>query len=94
MAAEVEFRFPARGSGNRFLVPMSAVGQDREGRFVFVVEPSGEGLGVARRREVRVGEITAQGLEILDGLSDGDLLVTAGVTKLQEGRKVRILDSP
>ena len=72
---------------------MSAVGQDLEGRFVFLVEPTEEGLGIARRRGVRVGEITAHGLEILDGLSDGDLLVTAGVTKLHDGRKVRILEN-
>ena len=89
MAAEVTLRFQGTGR-DRIYVPASAVLEDREGRFAFVVEPSEPGFGVVHRRIVEVGELFADGLEIRDGLEDGDLLVTAGVTKIQDGLKVRL----
>ncbi len=90
MAAEVAFNFEARGQRELYLVPAVAVGEDREGRFVFVVEPAQGDTGVVRRRAVEVGELTARGLEILSGLEDGDRVVTAGVSKIEEGEQVRL----
>lgn len=90
MAAEVAFRFAANGGRNLIVVPPVAVAEDRKGRFVFVVEPSDSALGVVHRRAVTVGELTADGLEILSGLSDGDRVVTAGVTQIQDGIQVRL----
>jgi len=90
MAAEVAFSFPAEAGGERIVVPPQAVGEDRQGRFVFVVEADGAEEGTARRRSVEVGDLTREGLEILSGLADGDLLVTAGVNKLTDGRRVRL----
>lgn len=90
MTAQVQLRFPGSGDKDRFLVPPGAVGEDREGRFVFLAEAAGEGMGVVKRREVEVGGLTDEGLEILSGLEEGDLLVTAGVNKLQDGTRVRI----
>jgi RND family efflux transporter MFP subunit len=90
MAAEVEFRFDAPGGGNRFRVPAQAVNEDRQGRFVLVVERSGEGRGVVRRRGIVVGPLTPDGLEVVEGLRDGDLLVTAGISQLEDGDAVKL----
>ena len=90
MAAEVTFELPDDGRGERFIVPSEAVGEDRQGRFVFVAEPSGEGLAVVRRRAVVVGEFVADGLEVLDGLANGDRVITAGVSRIQDGADVRL----
>jgi RND family efflux transporter MFP subunit len=90
MAAEVAFTFEATDDRERFFVPSFSVGEDREGRFVFVVEPGDPGLWLALRRPVEVGELTAEGLEILSGLSDGDRIVTAGVSKITDSLVVRI----
>ncbi len=96
MAAEVSFKFEstqqAGGSleRKRILVPSVAVGEDRQGRFVFVVEPTEPGFGIAERRPVMIGDLTEQGIEILQGLNDGERVVTAGVSKLTDGQKVRI----
>jgi len=89
MAAQVDFRFQSGDAEGRLLLPPHAVGEDREGRFVFVVEPTGEGRGVARRRAVTIGELTSEGLEVLSGVSDGDRVVTAGVGSLADGETVR-----
>ena len=90
MAAEVSFRFGSEADRERILVRPFAVGEDREGKHVFVVEPSGDGLAVVHRRAVRVGEITNEGIEVLEGLAEGDLIVIAGVSRIQDGLTVKL----
>lgn len=90
MAAEVAFRFQEGDGRERMVVPPFAVGEDRKGRFVFVAEPDGEGEALVRRRDVKVGELTSGGLEILGGLDDGDLLVTAGISRIEDGMRVKL----
>jgi hypothetical protein len=41
---------------------------------------------------VRVGELTAEGLEIVGGLQNGDRIVTAGVPLIQDGQQVKLLE--
>jgi len=93
MAAEVELMFGG-GGRDRLYVPGAAVGEDQQDRrFVYVVEPGEEGLGQVRRREVEVvEEPTSVGLEVTKGLADGELVVTAGVTRIEDGQKVRLLE--
>ncbi|MEE2704172.1 MAG: efflux RND transporter periplasmic adaptor subunit [Myxococcota bacterium] len=93
MAADVEFRFAGDGQA-RLLVPLVSVGEDRKGRFVFIFEPEANGLGSARRRAVEVGAVSSEGLEILSGLSEGELVITAGVRRIQDGLQVRLLEAP
>ncbi|MDX1389572.1 MAG: efflux RND transporter periplasmic adaptor subunit, partial [Acidobacteriota bacterium] len=84
MAANVAFRFEA-DHGEHIHLPSHAVGGDRDGRFVFVLEATDEnGVGVVRRTEVEVGELTHDGLEILSGLTEGQEVVTAGVRRLTD----------
>jgi RND family efflux transporter MFP subunit len=94
MAADVAFRFESGEGHELFIVPSVAVGEDRNGRFVYVVEPedgpgAGAGVGVIRRRPVRVGEMTTQGFEILEGLTDGEHVVVAGVSRIEDGLRVQ-----
>jgi RND family efflux transporter MFP subunit len=91
MAAEVSFTFETLEPADRIVVPPVAVGEDRQGRFVFTVEPTTEGRGVAHRVPVTVGELTSAGLEILSGLQEGDLVITAGVSRIVDGQQVKLL---
>ena len=91
MAAEVNFRFGSGGGREHIFVPLVAVGEDRQGRFVYVVEPTEEGFASVHRRQVQIGERATERLEILEGLSDGERVVTAGVTRIIDGQKVRLL---
>jgi RND family efflux transporter MFP subunit len=93
MAAEVTFRLAASQTDvDRILVPAVAVGEDRDGRFVFLAEPTDEGRAVVRRQPVAVGDLMTDGerdvIEVVDGLAEGDLVVTAGVRRLEDGRLV------
>ena len=92
MAAEVDLRFGGRGDRDRIYVPSVAVGEDRQGeRFVFVVEDDG-GTMHAQRRGVAIGTLGDEGLiEIQEGLADGELVVTAGVSRITDGQEVRLL---
>lgn len=91
MTAQVIFRFESAGSRERLLVPAVAVGEDRQGRYVYVVRPSAGGLATVHRTPVTVGELGPDGLEILTGLTDGDRVVTAGVSRVIDGQTVRPL---
>ena len=69
-----------------------AVSQDRAGkRYVFVAVPGGAGRATVKRREVSVGELSNKGLEVLRGLKEGELLITAGVSKIRDGLEVKLM---
>jgi len=93
MAAEASFTFGEKGQRARFVVPPVAVGQDRSGRFVYVAQPIKGQAALARikRRPVKVGPLTSRGLELTGGISEGELLVVAGVSQISDGLKVKLL---
>ena len=92
MAVDVTFRFPTATDGSSLVVPYVAVGEDSEGNFVFVLEPDEDGRLHALRRAVEVGSATADGIVILQGLAEGELIATAGVRRLASGQVVTLLD--
>ena len=87
MAAEVTFEF-ASGRTSSFSIPSAAVINDEQGNFVFIARPSEGDTATIERRAVQTGELTANGVEILDGLTDGDRVVTAGVSVIRDGQTV------
>ncbi len=91
MAAEVRFTLTGEGGAGRIFVPAVAVGEDRAGRYVFVLEPAGDGTGSVERRSVEIGSSTVVGIEVIDGLAEDELLVTAGARRLSDGMRVRVL---
>ena len=70
-----------------------SVGEDRDGNYVFVLEPADNNLFVARRRTVEIGRIVPAGLLISSGLSEGELIATAGVRRITEGQELRLDDN-
>jgi RND family efflux transporter MFP subunit len=90
MAAELRFTFANPGGRDVVVVPPTAVGEDSVGRYVFLVRDVDANLGKLVRVAVNVGDLTRDGLEILSGIADGDLVVTAGVDRLVEGESVRL----
>jgi multidrug efflux system membrane fusion protein len=68
------------------LVPSGAIQRGPEGTFVFVVKPD----QTVEIRNVVVGPIERDVASIDTGLSSGEIVVTAGVEKLQQGTKVAV----
>lgn len=73
-------------------VPPSAVFDDLEAKktFVWVVDAA---ANTVSRREVRIGALSDDGVTVIEGLSVGDMVVTAGVHYLRDGQKVKLLQS-
>ena len=92
MAAEVTFNLAGEARDDRIFVPGLSVGEDREGRFVFVLTPDAEGEGTVERRSVEIGQTDDRGIEVVTGLSEDELIVTAGVRRLADGMRVRVLE--
>jgi multidrug efflux pump subunit AcrA (membrane-fusion protein) len=94
MAADVTFVFASEDDGPKYALPIGAVGEDRKGRFVYKLEKTSDGLGVVHRSPVEVGEILSDGMEIRSGVGPGDLVVTAGVSRIYDGLEVRVPSKP
>jgi RND family efflux transporter MFP subunit len=92
MAASVTITFKSEnGPEHKIIVPVHTVAEDREGRHVFTVTENENGLAEVRKKPVKTGELTSMGLEVLEGLSEGELLVTAGISRLSDGMTVKLL---
>ena len=90
MAARVTLELDGGDTAERFVLPSQAVGEDQDGRFVFVAEPEGVGLAVVRRRAVTVGDFVTGGIEIVEGLSAGASVVSGGVSRITDGDVVSL----
>lgn len=89
LAAEVAFAF-ADASANGIYVPSSAVSQDQSGTFTYVIVASdSEGARQLEKRAVDVGELTANGLQVLEGLTPGERILIAGHINARDGLLVR-----
>jgi membrane fusion protein, multidrug efflux system len=74
--------------GSRILVPVAAVSQGSAGTEVaWVIGPDGK----VARSPVKLGAVTGDRVEILQGLQPGDRIAVAGVSFLRDGMKVRDL---
>jgi len=102
MVADVEFSFETpRTIAGMINIPANAVLEDPDGKtYVWVYEEDEEDKeetvqqrlqGTVHRRDVEVGELTENGIEITGGLEPGDVVASAGAAYLQEGQKVSLM---
>jgi RND family efflux transporter MFP subunit len=84
MTASVEIA--AREQDDATSIPLSALYQTGDTPNVWVVNND-----TVRLRPVKIGVFGNDQVQILSGLNSGDVLVTAGVHKLREGQKVKVI---
>ena len=82
MTAEVKFESPKKKES--FSVPLTAMATQNDKPSVWIVKDKKVHLV-----EVKTGEYGEDSVEITGGLRKGDILVTAGASKLSEGEEVR-----
>ena len=75
------------------VVPSIAVGEDDQGKFVFVLQQQKDKHWVAKRRAVATGSVIEEGFLITEGLSEGELIATAGIRRIQDGMEVKLIQS-
>lgn len=91
MPASVAFRFAEDATSGILIVPSNTVGEDADGNFIFTVEPAGDGFGIVHKKTVETGKLTNKGFQIFSGVSDGEFVITSGIDKMSEGKKVKFL---
>jgi HlyD family secretion protein len=69
------------------IIPSSALTRTKDGIYVYVIEE-----GIARQKEVVLGIIQDERVEVLKGLSEKEEIVVLGNQELQDGLKVDVLD--
>ena len=94
--AAIDYPLPAQAG---YPLPLSALIKDGQGQRlgnsdataiagVFVFDPQSS---TVRRRAVTVGGIRGNMIIVIDGLTPGDLVASAGVSFLREGQEVELL---
>jgi RND family efflux transporter MFP subunit len=91
MAADVTFNFKSDGKKACIVVPTNTIAEDQNGRYVFTVIKTEKDLGIVKKKKVKIGELTMDGIEILEGLEDNELIITAGISKLFDGMTVKLV---
>ena len=93
MTAEVFFSIQRGQSDVKkfegFMIPMAAALAEADSRFsVFVFDRESSTL---TKRAVRTGGVRDNDIAVLDGLEDGEIIATAGVSFLRDGLEVTLL---
>lgn len=91
MSARVTFALETEktDANSPLVIPPFAVGEDGKGRFVYVLVVENESVAITKRQPVEIGNILGRGIEIISGLTPGVRIVTAGVSMLRDGVKVK-----
>ena len=74
------------------VIPLTTLQTDENGKYVYVLATE-NGKKVARKKQVVVGEIYGEQIEVRSGLNEGDQLITQGYQSLYEGQAVTISDT-
>ena len=91
MVADVQITFISTKK-EVIVVPPISVTEDSKGRYVYIAVPEKGELAKVRRVNVKTGDLTSLGIEIIEGLKEDELVITAGISKLKDGMKVKVLD--
>lgn len=70
---------------NAIAIPVNTVGTDEKGKYVFVAAAEGSKL-VARKRQITIGELYNQLIEVKSGLVAGEQLITEGFQNIYDGQ--------
>jgi RND family efflux transporter MFP subunit len=89
MVGHARFDFPPPGNAPVVVPPQAVIQGAEQSAVVWVFDPDKESV---HRREVQVGSLTSEGLQITSGLKSGARVVIRGVHRLEEGMRVRSLD--
>lgn len=79
-----------REKENALLIPRDAIVKENSSRYVFIVSEDNK----VRHQKIEVGLCENNIFEVINGLNEGDIVVTMGNTRLEDGDMVEIVDSP
>ena len=72
---------------NAITVPVNTLQTDEAGKFVLVAVKEGNKI-IARKRQVQIGELYGDRLEVKSGLQTGDVIIAEGFQSVYDGQPV------
>ncbi len=92
MPCEVTFTFGSANQQSFLIAPIKAIAGGAEGNYAYrLVSSEEEGMYLAEKADVTLGDITKDGYIVLSGLNEGDRVAVAGLNSMYEGQKVMLL---
>ena len=82
----LKVNFEAQGQQESILIPRKAVVGSVLAANVYVAKD-----GKAERREVKLGDMFGDRIEILEGLEDGDSIILAGLMNISDGTPINVV---
>ena len=73
------------GNSNAITIPINTLQNDDKGKFVMLAAKE-NGKLIAKKRQIVVGELNGDQLEVKSGLQEGDQLITEGFQGLYDGQ--------
>ncbi len=77
-------------NANGIVIPVNLVQSDETSKYVYVLEKLSNGKTVARKKQVVIGEVYGDNVEIKSGLTAGEQLISEGYQSLYEGQSVSV----
>lgn len=75
---------------NAHVIPVSSIVTSVDQSYVFVVDEE----NIVRKRAVTLGFVDLHGIEVLSGLSEGEIVVSVGKSRLTDGMAVTPVATP
>jgi len=75
-------------ASNAIAIPVNTVGTDEKGKYVYIAVTEGGKL-VAKKKQITVGELYNQLIEVRSGITAGDQLITDGFQNIYDGQLLR-----
>jgi RND family efflux transporter MFP subunit len=92
MTARVTLLLAGDDKKAAYLVPISAIAQrgDTKKGFVFIYDP---GTSTVKKTRIEAGSVKDNSVVIEEGVKDGDIVAVAGVSFLEDGQEVKLMES-
>lgn len=74
-------------ASNTIVIPMTTIQNDENGKYVFVMVNE-KGKQIARKKQIMVGSIYGEQIEVKSGLQAGDQLISQGYQSIYDGQQV------
>ena len=75
-------------NANGIVIPVNLVQSDEKSKYVYVLEKISNGKTVAKKKQVVIGEVYGDKVEIKQGLTAGEQLISEGYQSLYEGQTI------
>lgn len=81
-------------SPEAILIPQSIISENAEGeQYVYVIKNIENNIGAATQVVIKTGKTQGDVIEVLEGISVGDVLIEAGARSVKDGQDVKISKS-